>query len=161
MGDGKLLPPPVFWAQRKNLLYVKVQLEDCRNPTVKVEKDKLYFKGKGGTEMKDHEVTLEFFKEIKPEESKHSVRDRAIEFVLIKAEEGFWKRLLKEDKKFHWLKVDFNKWKDEDDSEDEVDGTDFEEMMRKMGSGMSDGGDPMNYDDGLADSDDEELPDLE
>ncbi|XP_035220380.1 co-chaperone protein daf-41-like isoform X2 [Stegodyphus dumicola] len=159
MGDERLLPPPVLWAQRKNLLYVKVQLEDCRNPTIKVEKDRIYFKGKGGTDKKEHEVTLEFFKEIKPEESKYSVRDRATEFVLIKAEEGFWKRLLKEDKKFHWLKVDFNKWKDEDDSEDEVEGTDFEEMMRKMG-GMSESSD-LNYDDAVGDSDDEELPDLE
>ncbi|XP_015912861.1 prostaglandin E synthase 3 isoform X1 [Parasteatoda tepidariorum] len=161
MGDAKLLPPPIYWAQRKNLLYVKVQLEDCRSPTIKIEKDKLYFKGKGGTEMKEYEVSLDFMKEIKPEDSKHAVRDRAIEFVLIKAEDGFWKRLLKEDKKFHWLKVDFNKWKDEDDSEDEPEGTDFEEMMRKMGGGgaMNDG--DFNYDDGLADSDDEELPDLE
>ncbi|KFM61744.1 Protein wos2, partial [Stegodyphus mimosarum] len=159
MGDERLLPPPVLWAQRKNLLYVKVQLEDCRNPTIKVEKDRIYFKGKGGTDKKEHEVTLEFFKEIKPEESKYSVRDRATEFVLIKAEEGFWKRLLKEDKKFHWLKVDFNKWKDEDDSEDEVEGTDFEEMMRKMG-GMNESSD-LNYDDAVGDSDDEELPDLE
>ncbi|GFR08601.1 hypothetical protein TNCT_220811 [Trichonephila clavata] len=159
MGDERLLPPPVFWAQRKSLLYVKVQLEDCRNPTIKVEKDKIYFKGKGGTENKDHEVTLELFKEIKPDESKYAVRDRATEFVLIKGEDEFWKRLLKEDKKFHWLKVDFNKWKDEDDSEDEVEGTDFEEMMRKMG-GANEGGD-LNYDDDNADSDDEELPDLE
>ncbi|PRD29535.1 UNVERIFIED_CONTAM: hypothetical protein NCL1_29106 [Trichonephila clavipes] len=61
---------------------------------------------------------------------------------------------------FHWLKVDFNKWKDEDDSEDEgVEGTDFEEMMRKMGS-ASEGGDA-NCEDENVDSDDEELPDLE
>lgn len=158
MGD-RLLPPPVLWAQRKNLLYVKVQLEDCRNPTIKIEKDRLYFKGKGGTDNKECEVTLEFFKEIKPEESKFAVRDRATEFVIIKAEEGFWKRLLKDETKYHWLKVDFNKWKDEDDSEDEVDGTDMEEMMHKMG-GMYDNNE-LNFDDGAADSDDEELPDLE
>jgi len=158
--SDRLLPPPVLWAQRKNLLYVKVQLEDCRNPTIKVDKDSIYYKGKGGTDNKEYEVTLEFLKEIKPEESKYSVKDRATEFVLIKAEDGYWKRLLKEDTKFHWLKVDFNKWKDEDDSDDDVEGTDFEEMMRKMG-GMNDGSD-LNYDEGGAiDSDDEELPDLE
>jgi len=158
--SDRLLPPPVLWAQRKNLLYVKVQLEDCKNPTIKIEKDSIYYKGKGGTDNKEYEVTLEFLKEIKPEESKFSVKDRATEFVLIKAEDGFWKRLLKEDTKFHWLKVDFNKWKDEDDSDDDAEGTDFEEMMRKMG-GMNDGGD-LNFDEGGAvDSDDEELPDLE
>ncbi|KAG8182297.1 hypothetical protein JTE90_011115 [Oedothorax gibbosus] len=160
MADERLNPPPVFWAQRKNLLYVKIQVEDCQKPTIKVEKDKVYFKGSGGTDKKSYEVTLELFKEIKPEESKYSVKGIATEFVLIKAEEKFWSRLLKDDKKFHWLKVDFNKWKDEDDSEEEVEGTDFEEMMRKMG-GVNDGSGDMNFDDGAVDSDDEELPDLE
>jgi prostaglandin-E synthase len=27
---------------------------------------------------------------------------------------------MKDKKKYHWLKVDFNKWKDEDESDDEV-----------------------------------------
>ena len=31
---------------------------------ITVEKKKLYFKGVGGTEMKEHEVTMEFFKKI-------------------------------------------------------------------------------------------------
>lgn len=54
----------------------------------------------------------------------HAVRDRVIEFVLKKKneEEPFWPRLTNEKVKHHWLKVDFNKWKDEDDSEDEVEG---------------------------------------
>ena len=55
--------------------------------------------------------------------------------MLIKANPGpFWKRLLKSQQKYHWLKVDFNKWKDEDDSDDEAPGvgggggTDFEDV---------------------------------
>lgn len=54
-----------------------------------------------------------------------------IEFALEKAEEGpYWERLLKDKSKQHWLKVDFNKWKDEDDSEDEggAGGADLEEV---------------------------------
>jgi len=63
---------------------------------------------------------LNLFGEIKIEESKWINRDRGAEFVLIKANEGpFWKRLLKEEQKYHWLKIDFNKWKDESDSESE------------------------------------------
>lgn len=34
----------------------------------------------------------------------------------------YWERLLKEKTKQHWLKIDFNKWKDEDDSDDEENG---------------------------------------
>ena len=40
--------------------------------------------------------------------------------VFPQAEEGpYWSRLLEDKTKVHWLKVDFNKWKDEDDSENE------------------------------------------
>ena len=47
-----------------------------------------------------------------------------VQFALEKKDgEGpYWKRLVKEDKKQHWLKVDFNKWRDEDESDDEAGG---------------------------------------
>ncbi len=48
------------------------------------------------------------------------MRDRSIELLLTKKEEGpYWPQLFKEKKKMHWLKVDFNRWRDEDDSEPE------------------------------------------
>ncbi|XP_013773446.1 prostaglandin E synthase 3-like [Limulus polyphemus] len=161
----EVLPPPVLWAQRKGLLYVKIALEDCSHPVIKLEKDKLYFRGIGGTEMKDHEITLDFFKEIKPDDSKYLVKGREVEFILIKADEGpYWKRLLKDDKKHHWLKVDFNKWRDEDDSDDDNDtdkNADFTEMMRQMGGLGGNSNTALDDRDGEPDSDDEDLPDLE
>ncbi len=73
------------------------------------------------------------------QKSKFAVRDRVIEFALEKAEEGpYWERLLKEKTKQHWLKIDFNKWKDEDDSDSEdgpgggPGGGDLEEVRQKM-----------------------------
>lgn len=123
----------------------------------------------GGHPPKEYEANLELFDEIKPDESKYINRDRGAEFVLIKAKDGpYWKRLLKDDKKYHWLKVDFNKWKDEDESDNEAGGgTDFEDMMRQMGGlggggmgGMPDLGD-LDEEKDAADSDDEPLPDLE
>lgn len=68
------------------------------------------------------ETVLNLFGSVKPDDSKWINRDRGAEFVLIKAKQGYWKRLLKEETRYHWLKVDFNKWKDEDDSEDESGG---------------------------------------
>jgi len=63
----------------------------------------------------------------------------------------------------HWLKTDFDKWRDEDDSDvDESKDAAFEDMMGKMGdyNGLGAGHDDAEIanDD---DSDDEELPDLE
>lgn len=54
--------------------------------------------------------------------SKVTVGGRYIELVLQKpsTDTKYWPHLTKEKKKYHWLKVDFKKWKDEDDSEDET-----------------------------------------
>ena len=83
---------------------------------------------------------MSLLKEIDPEKTKYQVRPRCIEFALEKAEEGpYWERLLKDKTKQHWLKVDFQKWKDEDDSDEEAGGGDLEDMMRNMG-GLGGGG---------------------
>lgn len=165
-GSGEVTPPPIMWAQRTNCVFLTVCLEDCKSPDIKLEADKIFFSGVGGTEKKKYEVTLNLYKEIDPEKSAKFLRDRNIELVLKKKEEGpYWPQLTKEKQKFHWLKVDFNKWKDEDDSDDEFGGgqsEDLEEMMRSMG-GLGGGDSKPNFDDldPESDSDDEELPDLE
>merc|ERR1712045_94651 len=115
------------------------------------------------------------------EKSKYAVRERVIEFALEKKESGpYWERLLKDKTKMHWLRVDFNKWREEDESDDEAGGGDLEQMMSQMGGmggmpgmgGMGGGmpdmskmgagmGRPSLDDlDAEEDSDDEELPDL-
>ena len=130
-------------------------------------------------------MKLDLFGEVKPDDSKYMVRGRGVELILMKADtEGpYWKRLLKEDKKQHWLKVDFDKWQDEDGSDDEDGaaggaggfggGANFEEMMRQMGGlggggmggmpGMGGlGGPDLGEDFGEdEDSDDDKLPELE
>ncbi|XP_026272634.1 co-chaperone protein daf-41 [Frankliniella occidentalis] len=170
-GEEVAVPPPVQWAQRANVVFATICVEDCKSPDLQIEADKIYFKGTGGAEKKKYEVTIPLFKEVDPEKCLKSVRDRNIELILKKKDDGpYWPSLLKDKKKVHWLKVDFNKWKDEDDSEDELGGMggggggggeDLEEMMRQMG-GLGGGEDKPSFDDLEAgtDSDDEELPDL-
>ncbi|XP_063613121.1 prostaglandin E synthase 3-like [Penaeus indicus] len=120
MSTTQSLPPPVTWAQRKNLIFLTICVEDCKSPTINIEADKVYFKGTGGTERKDYEYTYNLYKDIDTDKSRSFVRDRNIELILVKKEEGpYWPHLLKEKTKQHWLKVDFSRWKDEDDSDDE------------------------------------------
>ena len=107
-----------------------------------VEKDSLYFKGLASGDRL-YEVNMDLLKDIDPEKTNYQVRPRCIEFALEKAEEGpYWERLLKEKTKQHWLKVDFTKWKDEDDSDEEAGGGDLEDMMKNMGGLGGAGGMP-------------------
>ena len=164
-GDGMTkFTPPVIWAQRADRIYLTINLEDVENTEIKLEEKQLYFKGKGGTDKKWFELTVEFYSDVNPDDSKYGVMPRNIPMVIKKKEEGpFWPRLLKEKGKKHWLKTDFDKWRDEDDSDqDEKQDFQLEDMMQQMGnfnSGSPNGGD-MGMDD-EEDSDDDELPDLE
>jgi len=188
MATQAVLTPSVSWAQRPKIIFLTINVSDVENPEIKVEKDSLFFKGNGGADKAAFELNMKFLKEVDPEATKYQVRPRCIEFALEKAEEGpYWERLLAEKTKQHWLKVDFGKWKDEDDSDAEGEGGagggDLEEMMKNMGglgggmggmggmggpggmdmasmmAGM--GGDKPDMDDLDGDSDDEDLPDLE
>ena len=69
----------VMWAQRPNLIFLTVCLEDCKEPEIKVDGDKLFFKGIGGPDKKHHELTINLFGEVDPE-----VRFRS--FLLTKSE---------------------------------------------------------------------------
>ena len=54
------------------------------------------YRGKGGPLGADHEIEIEFFGEINPEESKYEVKQRNIPMELMRKEEGeYWPRLLK------------------------------------------------------------------
>lgn len=170
--EGQLPPPPVMWAQREDVLFVTICLEDCKDPTIKIEPEMIYFKGIGGTEQKMHEVTINLYNEIDVTKTVQHLRGRTLELILTKKEMGpFWPRLTKEKMKVHWLKSDFNKWKDENDSDDEVSmggNTNLEDMVRQMGGLGGSVNDKLrfggldNFEDESeeVDSDDEDLPDL-
>jgi len=135
--------PSVTWAQRPNLLFVTINVSDVATPEIVLTKDTLTFKGVAGAEKKEYALTMKFLKEIDTEKSKYAVRDRSIQFALEKAEEGpYWERLLETKTKQHWLKIDFNKWKNEDSEDEEGGGDDMSQMMQGMGGMGGMGGMP-------------------
>lgn len=155
---------PTKWAQRKSLLYVTFCVDNCTNTTVTFEPNKIIFHGQGGAGNKVFHSELELFKEIVPEKSKWGNTQREVVCTVEKKEtnEDYWPRLLSTKLKQHWLKVDFARWNDEDDSsaeDDDMGGQpDLSEMMAQMGRGAGGGIDiPSDSDD----SDDEDLPGLE
>jgi len=158
--------PETVWAQRNDRLYLTIRLDDCTSPQIKIEEDSFKFSGRGGKEQKNYAIELEFYDAVDPNESKQHLTARELVFVIKKKEVGpYWPRLQKAPKRPPFLHTDFNKWRDEDDSDDEedkgFDEANFEDMMANMGAGgnSSEKFDPGEVDD--VDSDDEELPDLQ
>ena len=110
----------VLWAQRssstdaeRNHIFLTISVPDVPAKTMKldIQPTKLTFSGHSDTKKADYHVGLEFYAEIDPKESKvhHSARD--LEMVLRKKDlkDEYWPRLLKESKKVHFLKTDFDK----------------------------------------------------
>lgn len=77
----------------------------------------LTFDGTSATKKKTYHLELEFYAEIDPAESKTHATSRDIELKLRKKElnDAYWPRLLKDSKKMHFLKTNFDKWVDEDE----------------------------------------------
>ena len=111
--------PRAKWAQDAFSIFLTICLEDCKNPKINIDQQHLNFEGMGGPKQLQHKVEIHFLKEIDTEKSRYVIRDRDIEFLLVKKEQGpFWNRLVQCPAKQHWLAIDFEKWKEENESED-------------------------------------------
>jgi len=184
--------PEVTWAQRsssteadRNYIYLTIVAADVPESDLKLDlKEKsLSFQGASTSKKVTYAVDLEFFAEIDPSQSKISHSGRDVSLVLRKKElkDEYWPRLLKDNKKMHFLKTDFDKWVDEDEQNEAPEDDMMNQMnpmagglggaggdggfggidFSKLGAAQGAGGLPgMDAWDG-GDSDDDEMPELE
>jgi hypothetical protein len=86
---------------------------DCKKEDLKldIKPTVLNFSGKSDSLKKSYHVELELYAEIDAEKTKINHTSKNIELVLQKKElkEEFWPRLLKDSKKVHFLKTNFDK----------------------------------------------------
>merc|ERR1711916_63519 len=189
MADSQVLHAPMMWAQRRDRVFLTVTLADVKDEKIELTETTLHFEGKGGTDQEDYVGDVTFFKEIDTEETTYVVRDREVQFNLVKKDQDtdYWDRLTKEGGKKHWLSIDWGKFIDSDDEgaedEDFMDfggmggpgmggmggpgGMDMAKMMEMMGGAGGMGGDMGGgFGDipglgGESDSDDSDIPALE
>ncbi|TLS25469.1 hypothetical protein PpBr36_07157 [Pyricularia pennisetigena] len=181
----------VLWAQRsskteaeKNFVYLTISVPDVPASNLKLDLKPtgLTFTGHSDTLKKTYHLQLEFYDEIVPDESAIHHTAKNVELKLRKKElkEEYWPRLLKDSKKVHFLKTDFDKWVDEDEQNEAAEddfsnfggmggmpgmpgmggagdfgGIDFSKLG---GGGMGMPGDDEEMDE---DEDDDEMPGLE
>ncbi|KAK3397302.1 HSP20-like chaperone [Sordaria brevicollis] len=147
--------PEVLWAQRSsatdpesNFIYLTIGVPDVPTSNLKLDLKPtgLVFTGHSDTLKKTYHVELEFYAEIDPSASKvnHTARDVEMKLRKKELDAAYWPRLLKESKKVHFLKTDFDKWVDEDEQHEaaEDDFSNFGGMggMPGMGGMGMDGG---------------------
>lgn len=114
--------PEVLWAQRSDKLYLTVALPDAKDISVKNEPQGLFTFSAVGVQGESFSFSLQLYGNIVPDKCKTKVGLRNIICSIQKEEKAWWKRLLKsEEKPAPYIKVDWNKWCDEDEEESESD----------------------------------------
>lgn len=179
--------PEVLWAQRsstsdaeKNYIWLTISVPDVPKSSLKLDLQptKLTFTGTSDSKKTTYHVELEFYAEIDPAESKTNHTAANIQLILRKKDlkEEYWPRLLKDSKKVHFLRTDFDKWVDEDEQNEAPEddymnqfggmgedggfgGIDFSKLGGGAGGDMP-GMEGLGGDDEEDDDDDEEMPDL-
>ncbi|PPD91961.1 hypothetical protein GOBAR_DD11109 [Gossypium barbadense] len=129
--------PEVKWAERADKVYITVLLPDSKNAKVNLEPEGVFtLSANAGADNNLYELKLDLYDKVNVEycpadsmfinddhddndecmESKISIGVRNIVCVLEKAEKVWWKKLLRsEGKAPHYIKVDWDKWVDEDE----------------------------------------------
>ncbi|SCM09755.1 co-chaperone p23, putative [Plasmodium chabaudi adami] len=121
--------PIVLWAQKKECIYLTIELQDAEDLKIDLKEDSLYFYGT--KEKNEYEFNLNFLKPINVDESKYTTK-RNIKFKIIKKEKERWKTINNDGKK-HWVKCDWNSWVDTDE-EDKT--TEYDDMAMNSFGGM-------------------------
>ncbi|XP_072972837.1 co-chaperone protein p23-1-like [Typha angustifolia] len=137
--------PTTKWAQRSDKVFITIELPDAEGVKLTLQPDgHFYFSATSGADKTPYELDFELFDKVNVDESKAAVGLRTICYLVKKAEKKWWSRLLKQQGKAPvFLKVDWDKWIDEDDEKENKSGDmgdmDFGGMdFSKLGMGGAD-----------------------
>lgn len=114
--------PFVYWAQNRSYILLRVDLKDVKNPDVQVNENCIKCSSTGVGAMGNllYEFNLELNSTISPLSSQYRVTPRQIEISLKKEDDEWWPKLTCSNVKPTWLKIDFDRWKTEEDEEEET-----------------------------------------
>ncbi|CAK9174178.1 unnamed protein product [Ilex paraguariensis] len=131
--------PTVKWAQRSEKLFITIDLPDAKDVKLKLEPEgKFSFSATGGADNIPYEIDMDLYDKVAVNESKANIGSRNICYLIKKAENKWWSRLLKQEGKPPvFLKVDWDKWVDEDEQDNkhgaDMDYGDFDFSKLNMG----------------------------
>jgi prostaglandin-E synthase len=83
------MKPNTRWAQRKDIVYLSLDLADVKNEKVELTENKLSFSGRGGSSGQHYELVIDFFEEVAKEGSKWAIHGKSTEFVIKKKVKRF------------------------------------------------------------------------
>ncbi|CAD8097741.1 unnamed protein product [Paramecium sonneborni] len=115
----KTINPIVKWAQRKDNIFLTVEVRDLKEEKVELTTTSLKFSA--SAEGVNYAFEINLFAEVIVEDSKWTNYGVNVRFILRKKDQAatYWTRLIKETHKLQYLQVDWTKYIDEDDENEE------------------------------------------
>ncbi|CAL6022125.1 Chaperone_HSP82 [Hexamita inflata] len=108
--------PTIYWAQNKQVVYMRIALVGASDVVCDIEKETFTFAAV--SYQKKYECKFALAKPVIKEESKFRVLGQSIEVILKKEEETkeFWPTI-QAGAKLPYVRIDFERWIDEDEDE--------------------------------------------
>lgn len=132
--------PPLMWAQDRNQVFITIKLQDVANETIQFNTNSFVFKGTTTSPPMEYDMTLELFGNIDPEsrDTKYAIFGRNVKIELKKNDaRSWWPRLAKTTNKLHNVKIDWERWVDnEEDFDDDLQAK--EEVLSSSSSSSDD-----------------------
>lgn len=129
--------PPTKWYQDMSNLFITISESDLNNVEYEFQEDKMVFSA--SKKEQRYELTLNFYYPINTEKCILKNKGKEVIIVITKLEPQWWTFLVKE-KKLNYIYVDWNGWKDEFDSDDELYDyklpDNFHQIMEEMNNEM-------------------------
>lgn len=122
VGASNYRSPFVFWAQDKDHIFLKVDVQDSVSPVIKIQENTLEVitEGCGAGGVNLYRSFIKLLHPIVEKESTYTVLASHIDVRLVKlSQDDWWPKLHEGAKKLPWLKLDFDRWKNEEEEEDE------------------------------------------
>ncbi|KAH0787034.1 HSP20-like chaperone [Histomonas meleagridis] len=107
-----------MWAQGRTTVYVTIKLQDVQDEEIQFNPNCFIFKGRTVSPDQKYDLNLELFDEIDPtdKETRYVKYGRYIQLNLRKRNSSvWWPRLAKTTQKLHYVKIDWEKWVDDDE----------------------------------------------
>ena len=116
--------PPLKWAQNQERVLITIDVADTENVEVDVVEDKQSLKFSCVANGQKYALDMVVFEPIVKEESAWNVKGRNVIINLAKKDksqtEEWWNRLTKEKVKNNMITIDWSKWKNPDDDEEDA-----------------------------------------
>jgi hypothetical protein len=110
--------PPLMWAQDKTRVFITIKLQDVQEEEIAFNPGHFVFKGQVRNPEVLYNCTFELFEEVLPDhpETKYNKFGRYLQLNLKKKDPAiWWPRLAKTSRKLHHVRIDWEKWVDDDE----------------------------------------------